>query len=383
MSTRLPLLPITESTRRAGDAGLDSFLASTTIGRALLHHPAVTAILADVIGVLLARHGRLDRQLHGLIILRTAWVTGLGEPWMRQAREHLDLGLGAGDVSAAIAGHEGPRLDSAARAVLLAVDDVLHCGRLSDAAWDRWNRNSPSTESTIEMVVAVGIWRMVSEMLLGLGVPGTAAQGGASPERLPPQRLPTRFDGSVSARDRLAPLDPAAAGQLCRQYGMSPNLANSAVWSRLLRHPPLGAALSRQLYHLLQNGSLPARLRELVIMRIGWVTGTAYEWTRHWPHSLKAGITPEELLQLRNWHAAAFGARERAVLAATDDTVHTGRITDASWASCVSLFEPALLVELGAVIGTWHLFSQMMRSLAIPLEEGAQYWQPDGKGPYA
>ena len=48
---------------------------------------------------------------------------------MRQAREQLDLGLDAGDVSSAIAGPEGPRLDSAARAVLLAVDDVLDCGR--------------------------------------------------------------------------------------------------------------------------------------------------------------------------------------------------------------------------------------------------------------
>jgi hypothetical protein len=33
---------------------------------------------------------------------------------------------------------------------------------------------------------------------------------------------------------------------------------------------------------MLWHGKLDPRLRELVIMRIGWLTASDYEWTQHW-----------------------------------------------------------------------------------------------------
>ena len=33
-----------------------------------------------------------------------------------------------------------------------------------------------------------------------------------------------------------------------------------------------------------------------MIMRIGWVTGSAYEWTQHWRVATTAGIPPEDIL---------------------------------------------------------------------------------------
>jgi hypothetical protein len=51
---------------------------------------------------------------------------------------------------------------------------------------------------------------------------------------------------------------------------------------------------------------------------------------------------------------------------------------------CQQLFkEPAVLVEMIVMIGNWMLFSQLLKTLRIPIEEGAEPWPPDGKAPAA
>ncbi len=383
MPARIPLLSVEESVQRVTALGFDADWGRLTMSRSLLHQPAAAAVLANVATQLLRQPARLEERLLALIIMRTAHVTGMGLEWRRHLRDLLHPGLSEADMNAAIEGPHHAGLSPSGQAVLMAVDDVLATGRIHDETWTVWNQARPSVEASIEMVVAVGVWRMASELILSLDIRPTDHVTPLPPvEEQLPARPQTLFDGSASAIDRLAPVGVVEAESLCRDHEMSPGLAKSAVWTRMLRHPPVGAALSRQLYHLLQNGMLSARLREFVIMRIGWVTGTAYEWTRHWPHAMKAGITSDELVALRNWRSAGFGREERAVLAATDETLCMGRVSDATWVECSAVLEPALRVELLAVIGTWHLFSQLMRSLAIPLESDALYWQPDGQGPF-
>lgn len=42
-------------------------------------------------------------------------------------------------------------------------------------------------------------------------------------------------------------------------------------------------------------------MRELVIMRIGWVTGSVYEWTQHWGVATALGVDQADLLAVRDW----------------------------------------------------------------------------------
>ena len=73
-------------------------------------------------------------------------------------------------------------------------------------------------------------------------------------------------------------------------------------------------------------------------------------------------------------------ARERAVLAATDEMLAGGTISPETWAACekyVGAREE--LLELVAAIGTWRMISSLLRSLEIPLEEGVEPWPPDGR----
>jgi alkylhydroperoxidase family enzyme len=162
-------------------------------------------------------------------------------------------------------------------------------------------------------------------------------------------------------------------------------LADLEVFRTLLRHPTLAAGFNAWLAPLLLKGRLDPRLRELIIMRLGWTTGSVYEWTQHWRIATALGVPEEDLLAVRNWRRYdRFGPAERTVLAATDDVVARGVIGDETWAECervLTTVEERL--ELVAVTAGWWMVSSMLRSLRVPLEEGVAPWPPDGVAPGA
>ena len=179
-------------------------------------------------------------------------------------------------------------------------------------------------------------------------------------------------------------LDIAEAKKRAVERGIPENLAELSVFRIALHQPGVAAGLNTMLHELLWRGRLDARLRELIIMRIGWTTGAVYEWTQHWRVARMLDIPERDLLAVRDWrNSDGFGDAERAVLAATDETLEHGTITDETWAACRSVFDDddAILVEMVAAIGNWRLFSALLKSLDVPLEEGVEPWPPLGEPP--
>jgi alkylhydroperoxidase family enzyme len=160
-------------------------------------------------------------------------------------------------------------------------------------------------------------------------------------------------------------------------------MAELNIFRVLLRRPVLAKAVNDQLLALLFRGKLDVRLRELVILRIGWVTDSVYEWTQHWNVAVGLGLDAADLLAVRDWRDAdRFGPAERAVLRATDETLQNGVISPATWAECEPhVGGPDELLELVVAIGNWRHISSILRSLEIPLEEGMEAWPPDGRRP--
>jgi alkylhydroperoxidase family enzyme len=183
---------------------------------------------------------------------------------------------------------------------------------------------------------------------------------------------------------RIAPLgadEAAAAAEAC---GVPERMARLCIFQVLLRHPRLARAVNDLLWTMLADGRLPVRLRELAIMRIGWTTGSVYEWTQHWTIAKLLGVPEEDLLATRDWRAhEAFGPAERAVLQAVDDVVEGGTIRPETWRACAAELgdDPAVLIELVGVIGAWRMVSSLLRSLEVPLEPGTAPWPPDGRTP--
>jgi len=115
-------------------------------------------------------------------------------------------------------------------------------------------------------------------------------------------------------------------------------------------------------------------------MRIGWVTGSAYEWTNHWRVATTAGVPAEDILAVRNWrNSERLTAADKAILAATDECLADKSISDAAWTEVAKhVTEPAQQVEFVIAMGNWMMFSLLFRNLRIPLAEGVVVWPPDG-----
>ncbi len=184
------------------------------------------------------------------------------------------------------------------------------------------------------------------------------------------------------ARVPRLPLNEAKAA--ADEAGVPDYMAELAIFQVLLNHPKLAGALNDLLATMLWRGTLDSRLRELVIMRIGWLTASDYEWTQHWRVAQGLGVSADDLLGVRDWQAhQAFGAAERAVLSATDDVVRDGAVSSESWLACQRELgtDPALSVELVTAIGAWRMVASILHSLQVPLEDGLASWPPDGRAP--
>jgi alkylhydroperoxidase family enzyme len=186
----------------------------------------------------------------------------------------------------------------------------------------------------------------------------------------------------TTARVPKLPLDEAKAA--ADEAAVPDYMAELSIFQVLLNHPALARAVNDLLATMLWHGTLDPRLRELVIMRVGWLTACNYEWTRHWRVASGLGVTADDLLGVRNWQEYdGFGPTERAVLAATDDVVRNGAVSDQSWAACQRELhgDTMVLIELVTAIGAWRMVASILHSLEIPLEEGVSGWPPDGRSP--
>ncbi|WCO66286.1 carboxymuconolactone decarboxylase family protein [Iamia majanohamensis] len=182
---------------------------------------------------------------------------------------------------------------------------------------------------------------------------------------------------------RIPMLSVDAARVAASGVGVPEGMARLSVFKVLLRHEDLAAGVHGLLHQLLWNGSLDARLRELIIMRIGWRQGSVYEWTQHWRVARMLEIPEEDLVAVREWKASdRFDRADRAVLAATDETLGGGAISASTWAELeATVPDDRARLEVVLAIANWSMFAQLLRSLEVPLEEGVDPWPPDGALP--
>ena len=186
----------------------------------------------------------------------------------------------------------------------------------------------------------------------------------------------------TECRIDMLPLDEAR--ETAKKVEMIGAFADLNIFRVMLHRPKTAKALSDLLISLLFGGELDDRLRELLIMRIGWSTGSDYEWTQHWKIAREQfGCSDEDLLELRgDWRGSAhFSDDDKTLLAAVDALLEKGTLSAELAAQCLECFGRDATIELATAVGAWRLVSKVTNALEIPLEEGIASWPPDGKRP--
>lgn len=142
------------------------------------------------------------------------------------------------------------------------------------------------------------------------------------------------------------------------------------IFRTLVRHPGLYRKWSPFGGKLL-NGKLPARERELAILRVGWLCRSDYEWGQHVPIGRRAGLTDAEIARIPQGPGAPeWSELDRTILRATDELHDEACIADATWARLAREYDEKQLIELVMVIGHYHLVSFALNTFGVPREEG-------------
>ena len=121
---------------------------------------------------------------------------------------------------------------------------------------------------------------------------------------------------------------------------------------------------------LLSSLELDARVRELVILRVGRLSGAGYEWAQHVPIALAVGATQEEVDAVGSGSLEAFGELERDVLRFTEEVVRDVRASDEALEAVRRWLSPREVVELLLVIGQYMLVARVAETAGIEIDEG-------------
>ena len=117
---------------------------------------------------------------------------------------------------------------------------------------------------------------------------------------------------------------------------------------------------------LAKSATVDARVRELIILRVAWVTRSAYEWGQHTRIGHRAGLTVEQLHAVPQGSAAELWSPvERAVLAAVDQLIDRQVVDDETWAELAGHFDRSQVLEVLFTAGTYICFAAVCNSAGL------------------
>lgn len=92
---------------------------------------------------------------------------------------------------------------------------------------------------------------------------------------------------------RIAPILPGTRPELAEQEGriLAERGRISPLYQVLLNSPPVAHGWEQMLSAVRNRNSVPADVRELVILRVAVLNRAPYEFEAHVPHALKAGAS--------------------------------------------------------------------------------------------
>src|SRR2546430_16958559 len=144
-----------------------------------------------------------------------------------------------------------------------------------------------------------------------------------------------------------------------------PNAEAVNIFATLVRHPGLFRRWMPFAGKLLA-GKLPARDRELLILRTAWHCRSPYEWGQHVRLAKAADISDEEIQRVvADPDAPEWASFDRTLLIAADELHDDACISDRTWAALAERYDGKQLIEVPMLVGHYHMVAFALNSLEI------------------
>jgi alkylhydroperoxidase family enzyme len=143
------------------------------------------------------------------------------------------------------------------------------------------------------------------------------------------------------------------------------------IFGVLGHHPKLLKRFNLFAGFFLNKGMIPAREREIVILRVGWNARSEYEFGQHTIIGRDVGLSDDEIVALtRHPDAHEWSGADRDLIALADELAADDRVGDDTWARLATRWSEAELVELLLVAGMYRLVSGFLNSTGVQLDDG-------------
>ena len=169
---------------------------------------------------------------------------------------------------------------------------------------------------------------------------------------------------------RITPVIPGTRPELAAQEAQiqAERGRISPLYQVLLNSPPIAHGWEQMLSAVRNRNSLPAGLRELVILRVAVLNRAPYEFDAHVPHALNAGVTQTVIDGLRAVPLAAdlsLAPAERVALRLCDAMTRDIEVPDALYAEVQQHFGAQGQIDLVATIAAYNMVSRFLVALQI------------------
>ena len=146
------------------------------------------------------------------------------------------------------------------------------------------------------------------------------------------------------------------------QRGNVPNMF------RVMAHrPEIFSTMQAHFAAVLNTGTLPTRLKELIIVRTSQVNETTYCLASHTILARNLGWTDDQLSHLADWRQRAdFTAAEKAALRLAETVTRDAHaLSDEQFAELLGYYSEGEIVELLCAIGLFNYFNRFNNALQM------------------
>jgi 4-carboxymuconolactone decarboxylase len=151
------------------------------------------------------------------------------------------------------------------------------------------------------------------------------------------------------------------------------SLGIQGPYNPLLRSPVMGQRMLDLLDYLRWNSAVPTRLTELAIMIQARLWRSQVEWFAHYPISLRAGLSPELLADLKaNKRPANMQEDEAAVYDFCTELSTEHAVSDETYARAKAILGDQGLVDLTVISGTYVTVAMMLAMAEATVPPGKE-----------
>ncbi len=148
------------------------------------------------------------------------------------------------------------------------------------------------------------------------------------------------------------------------------------IFTTMAHHPRLLKRFNVLGGLFLSRGLLPAREREIVILRTAWRTGSEYEFGQHTLIGRRAGLNDAEIrrLTMETAGSAEWPEADRLLIELADE-IHASRdLPDDLWKQLRERWTDAQMIELVMLAGFYQMVAGFLKGVRVQLDPGIPGW---------